>query len=389
MSPVLRLAAILVLILLVPHAAAHEIGVLNVEITAHPGGRVETLISSDVDHLTASPSLGLRAPANPDRAALELLGAQLGAKLRPASALIADGESHSIGRAIDVRAVLPGDLGPGEPSSARIILVFAGSVPHSAATLSWSTTLDGVGQYLFRARIDDAEPCLSQWLKPGQSSDKILLRAVEQPSGSAASSLVPSTRSIAAPPAAPSLIHTVVEYTRLGFTHIIPDGLDHILFVLGLFLASSRVRPLLAQITAFTVAHSVSLALAMTGVVHLSASIVEPAIAASIVFVAVDNLVTPSVGWRRIGVVFLFGLIHGLGFAGVLGELGLPRGQFISGLAAFNVGVEAGQLAVIALAFAVVGIWRSRAWYRARAVVPGSIAIACVGIWWTLQRTLA
>jgi hypothetical protein len=95
------------------------------------------------------------------------------------------------------------------------------------------------------------------------------------------------------------------------------------------------------------------------------------------------------VGWRRIGVVFLFGLIHGLGFAGVLGELGLPRGQFISGLAAFNVGVEAGQLAVIALAFAVVGIWRSRAWYRARAVVPGSIAIACVGIWWTLQRTLA
>jgi hypothetical protein len=389
MNRLLRLIAILGLATISSRAAAHEIGVLNIEVTAHPGGRVETLISSDIDHLTASPLLGFHAPAKADRAALELLGAHLAAKIGPVSQLITDGEPHTLGRAIDVRAILPGDLSPGEPSSARVIITFSGSVPHTAANLAWRTNLDGIGQYLFRARIDDAEPCLSQWLKPGQTSDKIPLRADEQPAAPALNESAKPVQTVPATPAPPSLLHTLTEYTRLGFTHILPGGLDHILFVLGLFLASSRIRPLLSQVTAFTVAHSVSLALAMTGVVRLPPSIVEPAIAASIVFVAVENLISPSVGWRRVGIVFLFGLIHGLGFAGVLGELGLPRGQFMPGLAAFNIGVEAGQLAVIALAFAVLGIWRSRAWYRTRAIVPGSIAIACVGLWWTIQRTLA
>jgi hypothetical protein len=181
-----------------------------------------------------------------------------------------------------------------------------------------------------------------------------------------------------------------VEYTKLGFTHILPLGLDHILFVLGLFLLSTRMAPLLIQVTAFSVAHTLTLALSVYGVVSLPSSIVEPLIAASIVYVAVENLLTSNLKpWRTL-VVFGFGLLHGLGFAGVLAEVGLPQGQFLTALVSFNIGVELGQLAVIALAFLAVGIWgRSKRWYRSCVVVPASAAVATVGLFWTVQRVLA
>jgi hypothetical protein len=141
----------------------------------------------------------------------------------------------------------------------------------------------------------------------------------------------------------------------LGFTHILPKGLDHILFVLGLFLLSTRKGPLLAQVTAFTIAHTLTLGLSVFGVVSLSWSVVEPLIAASIAYVAVENILTPNLKPWRTTVVFGFGLPHGLGFAGVLQEVGLPRSQRLPLLASFNVGVELGQLTVIALAFLAVG----------------------------------
>jgi hypothetical protein len=179
------------------------------------------------------------------------------------------------------------------------------------------------------------------------------------------------------------------DYTVLGFTHIVPLGLDHILFVLGLFLLSTRLAPLLIQVTAFTVAHSVTLALSVYGVVRLSPSIVEPLIALSIVYVAVENILTPNLKpWRAL-VVFGFGLLHGLGFAGVLEEVGLPQGQFVPALVSFNVGVELGQLAVITLAYLAVGIWGyNKGWYRPRIVIPASGAIAAVGLFWTVQRVM-
>jgi len=179
----------------------------------------------------------------------------------------------------------------------------------------------------------------------------------------------------------------VARYTGLGFTHILPYGLDHILFVLGLFLLSVRWRPLLIQVTAFTVAHTITLALSVYGVLSLAPAIVEPLIAASIVYVAVENLATARLhAWRPV-VVFGFGLLHGLGFAGVLEEIGLPRAEFLTGLLSFNVGVELGQLAVIAIAYLLVGHWfRHRPWYRARVVVPASALIAAVGGYWTMER---
>jgi HupE / UreJ protein len=172
-----------------------------------------------------------------------------------------------------------------------------------------------------------------------------------------------------------------------GFEHIVPKGLDHILFVLGLFFFALRTGPLLAQVTAFTVAHTVTLALASLKIITLPASVVEPLIAASIVYVAAENIIGGRVGWLRVGVVFGFGLLHGLGFASVLDEVGLQEGRFVVGLIGFNIGVELGQLAVIAVALLLLGLpFGGKPWYRARVAVPASLAIAAVGAWWTVER---
>ena len=186
--------------------------------------------------------------------------------------------------------------------------------------------------------------------------------------------------------AEPSRWEWARRYVLLGFLHILPRGTDHILFVVGLFLLGNQFRPLLMQITAFTVAHSITLALAMYGVFRLSPQVVEPLIALSIAFVALENIVTSRLHRWRLFVVFGFGLIHGLGFASVLTSIGLPRTEFVTALVTFNAGVELGQLSVIALAFLVVGWWRERSWYRQRIVVPASGLIAAIGIFWTIQR---
>ena len=181
---------------------------------------------------------------------------------------------------------------------------------------------------------------------------------------------------------------TARRYLVLGFRHILPLGIDHILFVLGLYLASTRWRPLLIQVSAFTIAHTATLALSIYGVVSLPARIVEPLIALSIAWIAIENLLTREMKPWRPFVVFAFGLLHGLGFAGVLTELGLPRERFVHALISFNVGVELGQLAVIVAAFVAVGWARERGWYRRGIVVPASILIGAIGLYWTVERAL-
>ena len=182
-------------------------------------------------------------------------------------------------------------------------------------------------------------------------------------------------------------VKNFLNYIKIGFEHIIPKGLDHILFVLGLFLFSLKMRPLLMQITAFTLAHTVTLALATAGLVSVPASIVEPLIALSIAFVALENIRGGEITIRRTAIVFAFGLLHGLGFASVLGDVGLEPSKFLSSLIAFNIGVELGQLSVIALAFVLLGLtFGKRSWYRSYVVIPGSILIAAIGIYWTIER---
>ena len=179
---------------------------------------------------------------------------------------------------------------------------------------------------------------------------------------------------------------TFVDYIPVGFDHILPKGLDHILFVLGLFFLSTRLGPLLWQISAFTLAHTVTLALGALGWVNVPGSVVEPLIAASIVYVAVENLFTSGLNPWRPALVFGFGLLHGLGFASVLGEFGLPEGAFIPALVGFNIGVELGQLTVIAIAFVLVGWFARRDWYRPFIAMPASVAIAAVGAYWVVER---
>ncbi len=177
------------------------------------------------------------------------------------------------------------------------------------------------------------------------------------------------------------------NYTWSGFTHILPKGLDHILFVVGLFLLSTRLSALLWQVSAFTVAHTVTLALGALDLVSIRPEIVEPLIALSIVWIAVENVFTNRLSaWRPL-IVFAFGLLHGLGFAGVLGEVGLSGTHFVAGLVGFNIGVELGQLAVIALCYAAVGWAMSGAHYRTRISIPASIVIAVIAGSWTLERT--
>ena len=200
---------------------------------------------------------------------------------------------------------------------------------------------------------------------------------------------------LSGPPESQSGAATAGRYLQLGFRHIIPDGLDHILFVLGLFLASRRVGPLVRHVTAFTVAHAMTLGLGSLGAISLSPRIVEPLIALSIVWIAAENILhRTDDGQARRGlsrttaIVFLFGLLHGLGFARVLTELGLPESEWLLALATFNVGIELGQLAVIATALLAVGWFRHRPWYRRRVVVPASAAIALVGLFWAIARVL-
>ena len=180
------------------------------------------------------------------------------------------------------------------------------------------------------------------------------------------------------------------RYLGLGFVHIIPRGLDHILFVLGLVLLSRQLRPVLLQVSAFTVAHSITLGLSLSGAIAVPASLVEPLIALSIVYVAVENLFTSRLQPWRVALVFGFGLLHGLGFAGVLKDVGLPRSEFVTALLTFNLGVELGQLAVIGAAFGLVGwFWGRRAWYRRLVVVPASAIIAVVALYWTIARIVS
>lgn len=179
---------------------------------------------------------------------------------------------------------------------------------------------------------------------------------------------------------------TLQQFLKSGFVHVVPEGLDHILFVLGLFLLSRERRAVLWQVTLFTVAHTLTLGLATLGWVSVPASVVEPIIAGSIAAVALENVFRPAFTPWRVVVVIVFGLVHGLGFAGALAEMQLPPGSLLVGLLGFNVGVECGQLTVIALAWVATCWIRDDDRYRRWVVVPGSLLIALFGVWWMMER---
>ena len=177
-------------------------------------------------------------------------------------------------------------------------------------------------------------------------------------------------------------------FIKTGFEHIIPQGLDHILFVLGLFFSTLKLRSLILQVTAFTFAHSITLALAALGFVKLQLSVVEPLIFLSIVWVAFENtFFKKTTKWRPL-VVFTFGLLHGLGFATLLTQYGLPKDNFISLLLAFNVGVEFGQFAVLLAAFILIRLIYLKTEYKNQLKIPASILIGCTGLFWFIESLI-
>lgn len=263
---------------------------------------------------------------------------------------------------------------PGYPKVPRTsVITLEGDIDRSASTLTWYYPA-AFGDNAVRVRqVDEANEQWHwsdwQWLRDDKPSKPFSLTELftRQP-----------------------VSEVVGTYLVLGFKHIIPMGLDHILFILGIFLLSTHLRPLLWQVTMFTVAHTLTLGLSMSGMINLPANIVEPLIALSIAYIGFENVFAHALLHKsRLVIVFLFGLLHGMGFASVLSDFGMPADAFMTALISFNVGVELGQMAVILLAFLTVSAWfRNKPWYQPVIVIPGSLMIGLIGLYWTWERVV-
>jgi len=349
----------LLAILAAPHApVAHEAERTRVMLTFTGNERFVLEVANDPLWMLMrlETFAGGAVPANPTAAQRDARLAQLGEVFADRIVLFVDG--HEV-RVESVAYVPP----PSSPADALATFTLTGHMPRGASTLRW---LYGIVADPYPLEIRQVD---------GSST-------IEWITGTNWSGTIDLTRSFPRP----TRWQIAQQYLVLGYTHILPKGLDHILFVLGLFLLSPRLETMLLQVTAFTVAHSLTLGLSIYGLVSLPSRLVEPLIALSIAYVALENLVTRELKPWRLALVFLFGLLHGLGFAGVLRELGLPRGEFLTGLLTFNLGVEGGQLTVIAAAMLMVWPFKTKAWYHHRVVIPASLVIAAIGLYWTFLR---
>jgi len=366
----LGLAALLLLIACQP-ASAHTIRPAIATVSFHQDGRLTLEIETNLESLVAGISprhADTRdAPNARDYDRLreltpEALRGQLNSFLPDfLESVRPDVDGKPLELTLDDVTIPPvGDLGFARKSVIRM----HGELSPGASTFRWSWPAD-YGNCALRLRYGEAPVVQSYWLKDGAASPSFVFDAAFVPR---------------------PVTEVALDYLTLGFTHILPLGLDHILFVIGLFLLSLRLKPILWQVTSFTIAHTLTLALTIYGYVSLPATVVEPLIALSIAYVGIENIVTSRLHPWRVVIVFGFGLLHGMGFAGVLTEIGLPESEFVTALVSFNVGVEFGQLAVIVLALLAVGTFRKQPWYRARVVIPASALITLTGIYWTIER---
>jgi hypothetical protein len=340
---------------------AHEIGTTRVSATFDADGRYRIEVVTDAASLVDKLSALDGAPSSSVSGVAELRArlASLDRVLRRRIGVEFDGADVQPSITYAVRPA--GDA----MSSPLAAIELSGTVPHGARTFAWRFGWV-FASYALTVRSGPASDVSTQWIEGGE---------ISKPMSLAAASPAISRAEIAR------------RYLALGFTHIVPKGLDHMLFVIGIFLLTRRLRPVLWQVSAFTIAHSITLGLSIYGVISVAPSLVEPLIALSIAYVAIENLFMTELRPWRVGLVFAFGLLHGMGFAGALKELGLPRSEFVTALLTFNLGVEAGQLAVIAAAFLAIGWYCGRrAWYRRRVVIPASAVIALVAVYWTVQR---
>jgi hypothetical protein len=355
---VVRSGFVLAALMIPEGAASHEAERTRVVLALQHNGQFVLEVANDPNWLL----LRLETFAG-GHVRTNITPAQRDARLAQLAAVFADRvvlfvDSHEV-RATAVEYLPP----PPEPENALATFRLTGSMPRDASRLRWLYGLVA-DPYPIDIRQPDGSSTV-EWIAGTNWSDVIDLSTS-------------FTR--------PTRLEIARQYLWLGYTHILPKGLDHILFVLGIFLLSPRWKTMLLQVTAFTVAHSITLGLSIYGIVSLPSRIVEPLIALSIAYVAIENLVTRELKPWRLALVFTFGLLHGLGFAGVLRELGLPREEFLTALVTFNLGVEGGQVTVIAAALLVVAPFMNKGWYRQRVVIPASIVIAAIALYWTVTR---
>jgi hypothetical protein len=185
----------------------------------------------------------------------------------------------------------------------------------------------------------------------------------------------------------PTYDNVWLEFLQQGFKHILPLGLDHILFITCIFFLNTNIKSILTQATIFTLAHSITLGLASSGYITAPSDIIEPIIAFSIAVLAIENIFQKQANPYRLIIIFLFGLVHGLGFASALSELDLPTLDFTKALISFNVGVELGQLSIIVLLFLTVKLFlEERSWYRMYVHIPSNAIIGIIALYWTITR---
>jgi hydrogenase/urease accessory protein HupE len=238
------------------------------------------------------------------------------------------------------------------------------------------------GDIVYRSTVlTDSDPAARQvvLIGEGEAAPQALLDAVN------------STVTLSAP--APSQLSTLERYLATGIEHIFL-GYDHIAFLVAVVLWARRLVPVVKIVTAFTIAHSITLSLATLNLVVIPGAIVEPAIAASIVYVAMENFFTRNTD-RRWRVAFAFGLVHGFGFASALREMGLPTNAVATALAAFNIGVEIGQVAIVSIVIPAlialdqfIAFGRTKPARAASLVYALSALITVLGSYWFIERVL-
>ncbi len=244
---------------------------------------------------------------------------------------------------------------------------FKTSVPRDDKniTFAWKKELGSLIFRDFSLEKDNNGKTSSKWLKAGESTGPIPVSGREL-----------------------SLSAIILAAIQQGIKHIIPGGLDHILFVLVLFFFSNKIGPLLSQVTIFTIAHSITLILGSLGYTHIPIVFVEAMIAASIVCIGLENVIRRKLNISRIGIIFCFGLLHGLGFASMFTQIDLEGSDYLVNLFSFNLGVEIGQLIVLTPFILVGPIFSRISWYRGVIAIPASVIIAVAGLKMFVERVI-
>ncbi len=381
MSRWLRLALCLMLMTSAQQGSAHLLNMTNATVELQPGRQLELKLTLDL-MLTAGSREAyyeLSKKSQSDPAVQQILETLL-------SAVVLESGNTRIALAVKsihfAEASRDEYLSPLTWPRADIVMVAVSEIPELITAADLRINFNG--SFHFEEPIattfivTDSQRSMTRWLVAGQYSPLFSTQGWNDSVNTAQTSSPHADEST-------PLLAVLAQYLGLGFLHILPEGTDHLLFVLGLCLGSESLRRLLILITLFTLAHTVSLGLVSIGLVPAAPRIVEPLIQLTIMAVAAENLLPRTTLRIRAGLVLCFGLIHGMGFASALLTIGMPANAFLTALFGFNVGVELAQITFILIVMQLLRLVRSQNWYRNVVVRSGSVAIAAMAIFWMVR----